>query len=109
MALISNLINTLKIIIMKTSFLILLLSSMYCAGNAQTKVRSATARSTNTSRFSIGLEAGIPVGENGKVYSSILGGSLQYETMPDTDLGITVSAGYDISIIVLNLVMAVAV
>lgn len=79
---------------MKNSFLILLLLIIYFAGNAQTRERQARYRSTNSSGFSIGLEGGIPVGENGKPYSSIIGGSLQYEMMPDTDLGITVNGGY---------------
>ncbi len=79
---------------MKNTFLILLLSAMYLAGNSQTKGRNAAALSTNKSGFSIGLEGGIPVGENGKIYSSLIGGSLQYETMPDSDIGITVNGGY---------------
>ncbi len=79
---------------MKNAVLILLLSATFFAANAQTKGRRAAARSANTSIFSIGLEGGIPVGENGKIYSSIIGGSLQYETKPDRDLGITLSGGY---------------
>jgi opacity protein-like surface antigen len=48
----------------------------------------------SSSHFGIGVEAGLPVGENGKLYSSVLGANLQYEYMPDTDLGITLSGGY---------------
>jgi hypothetical protein len=36
---------------------------MYFTGDAQTKGRYATSRSTKTTGFSIGLEAGFPVGE----------------------------------------------
>ena len=72
----------------------LLLSAIFFTGNAQKRVREARYRSTNSSGFSIGLEGGIPVGENGKPYSSIVGGSLQYEIMPDKDLGITINGGY---------------
>lgn len=79
---------------MKKTFLILLLSVMYFAGNAQTKGRYATTRSTKTSGFSIGLEAGLPVGQNGIPYSAVIGASLQYERMPASDIGITFSVGY---------------
>jgi hypothetical protein len=79
---------------MKTSFLILLLSAICITVSAQKNRRNTSVRSTAASGFSIGLEAGIPVGENGKPYSSVIGGSLQYEIMPDKDLGITLSAGY---------------
>ncbi len=79
---------------MKNAFLILLLSAMYFTGDAQTKGRYATSRSTNTTGFSIGLEAGLPVGENGKVYSSLIGASLQYEKRPSVDLGLTFNGGY---------------
>jgi hypothetical protein len=40
------------------------------------------------------VEAGLPLGQNGKPYSAVIGGSMQYEMMPDTDIGITVSGGY---------------
>ncbi len=79
---------------MKNALLIFLLSAFYFAGNAQTKGRYATSRSTTASGFSIGLEAGLPVGENGKIYSSLIGGSLQYEIRPASDLGLTANAGY---------------
>lgn len=88
---------------MKKTLLILLLSSLVYAGNAQRERvsrsrngsgRAATTTSASTSHFGIGVEAGLPVGENGKVYSSVFGANLQYEVMPDADLGITFSAGY---------------
>ncbi len=79
---------------MKNAFLILLLSAIYFTANAQTRGRNATSRSATSSGFSIGLEAGLPVGENGEIYSSLIGGSLQYEIMPAADLGITFSGGY---------------
>jgi opacity protein-like surface antigen len=81
---------------MKKTLLILLLSAMYVTGNAQSKARrtASYSNSANKGIFSLGLEAGLPVGDNGKVYSSILGGSLQYEIKPDADLGITFSVGY---------------
>lgn len=50
--------------------------------------------SAAASPISIGIEAGVPIGENGKPYAVILGASLQYEYRPAADLGITFSAGY---------------
>ncbi|MCW3081089.1 MAG: hypothetical protein JWR87_2519 [Segetibacter sp.] len=85
--------STTKSIDMKKVFLFFLLSTVVYASNAQRESRSRTALSS-TSHFGIGVEAGLPLGDNGKPYSAVLGGNLQYETMPDTDLGITVSAGY---------------
>ncbi len=49
---------------------------------------------SKSSGVSIGLEAGLPVGVNGKPYSAVFGGSLQYEHLPAHDLGITLSGGY---------------
>ncbi|MCW3108724.1 MAG: hypothetical protein JWQ09_3230 [Segetibacter sp.] len=74
---------------MKKTFLFLLLSSIFYVSNAQRGKASAS-----TSHVGIGVEAGLPLGENGKPYSVIVGGSLQYETLPSPDLGITLSAGY---------------
>jgi hypothetical protein len=81
---------------MKKALLILSLTAMYFAGNAQAKRRPAATYSSSAKpgRFSLGLEAGLPVGENGKPYSSVLGGSLQYEFQPSSDMGITFNAGY---------------
>jgi hypothetical protein len=81
---------------MKKALLVLSLLAMFVGGNAQAKRRpSATYSNAGTSgRFSLGLEAGLPLGENGKPYSHILGGSLQYEVMPASDLGITFNGGY---------------
>ena len=70
---------------MKKGFLlVVLLSAMYIS----------QAQKSASSHFGIGVEAGLPLGDNGKPYSVILGGNLQYETLPSPDLGITVSAGY---------------
>src|SRR3954449_6446241 len=73
--------------LMKKTVLVLLLAAIYFSGNAQRKARYATAASR--SGVSIGVEAGLPLGENGKPYSFIIGGSLQYEMRPDAELGLT--------------------
>ncbi|MEO6454752.1 MAG: outer membrane beta-barrel protein [Ginsengibacter sp.] len=44
--------------------------------------------------FSIGVDAGIPIGKAGDVYSFIIGGSLQGEYKVASELGLTLSAGY---------------
>ena len=72
---------------MKQTILVMLLAAFYVAGHAQ-------AGGTTGGKFSIGLEAGKPIGEVGKFYSHLLGGSLQYEMKPDSDIGITVNGGY---------------
>jgi hypothetical protein len=69
---------------MKNTCLVLLLTAISFGAVAQ----------KNSSKFSIGVEAGLPIGENGDQYSSIIGGSLQYENMPASDMGITLNAGY---------------
>jgi hypothetical protein len=78
---------------MKKTYLTILLTGILVGAFAQ-KNKNLAASTEARSRFSIGFEAGIPVGENGKFYSSILGGSLQYEYMPSSDIGITVNGGY---------------
>jgi hypothetical protein len=46
------------------------------------------------SRFSIGLEAGLPVGGASGVYNAALGGSLKYETPIAAGTLFTISGGY---------------
>ncbi len=76
---------------MKKIYLTVLSIGLLLGAFAQNNRSSATGAK---SKVSIGLEAGIPVGENASFYSSVLGGSLQYEYMPSEDVGITVSGGY---------------
>lgn len=79
---------------MKKTCLTLFLTVVLFGAFSQSHVRNVPGSPAAISRFSIGLEAGLPVGVNGKPYSSILGGSLQYEYMPANDFGITLSGGY---------------
>jgi hypothetical protein len=46
------------------------------------------------SRFSIGLEVGVPVGETANVYNFGIGGSLKYETPIAAATLFSISAGY---------------
>jgi hypothetical protein len=73
-----------QISFMKKAALIVSLSVMCLGAQAQ----------SGRGGFSIGLEAGLPVGENAKPYSHVIGGSLQYEIKPATDMGITINGGY---------------
>lgn len=53
------------------------------------------AQSTNdASKFSIGVDAGIPVGSTSDFFSFVIGGSLKYEMPVATSTAFTLSAGY---------------
>ena len=79
---------------MKKTCLTLFLTVILFGSFAQTHRRNVSTGSEAISHFSIGFEAGLPIGENGKPYSSIFGGSLQYEYMPANNIGITLNGGY---------------
>ena len=62
-----------------------------------TTVTSVNAQKSKTDKpllFSLGLEGALPVGDFGDTHSFGIGGSLQGEYKADTDLGITLNAGY---------------
>jgi hypothetical protein len=46
------------------------------------------------SDFSVGLEAGLPIGSTSNAYSFVIGGSLKYEAPIATATNFTLSAGY---------------
>lgn len=75
---------------MKNVFFCVVFCGLFTMGNAQTKSNNVRGKSG----FSIGVEAGLPVGQYAKPYGSVIGGSLQYEALPAHDLGITFNAGY---------------
>jgi hypothetical protein len=54
----------------------------------------AQSKSNDVGKFSIGVEAGIPVGDVSNGYNFVIGGSLKYEQPIATDLAFTLSAGY---------------
>lgn len=78
---------------MKKVVLFLLLSSIFYGAQSQ-RVSKSRKVATNKSNVGVGIEAGLPIGQNGKPYSAVIGGSIQYETMPDSDIGLTLSGGY---------------
>jgi hypothetical protein len=53
------------------------------------------AQSKDGGKFSIGFEAGLPVGDAHNVYSSVFGGSLKYELPIAESTFFTLSAGYN--------------
>jgi hypothetical protein len=54
----------------------------------------AQSKSDGGGKFSIGVEAGLPVGDYSNVYSFGIGGSLKYAQPIATDVAFTISAGY---------------
>ncbi|MEO6327705.1 MAG: outer membrane beta-barrel protein [Ginsengibacter sp.] len=65
--------------------------TLIAAGSLHAQDKTVSSKPVS---FSIGLDAGVPIGIAGDVYSFIIGGSLQGEYMAASDLGITLSAGY---------------
>jgi opacity protein-like surface antigen len=55
---------------------------------------SAQTESKGRTRFSVGLEAGLPIGDAGDVYSSMLGGAVKVEIPVAKSLFATISGGY---------------
>jgi len=53
-----------------------------------------TGSSSTDGKFSIGLDAGLPVGNTSIVFSTVIGGSLKYEAPILTNTFATFSAGY---------------
>lgn len=45
-------------------------------------------------QVSIAVDAGIPIGESGDIYSSAIGGSLKFETLASESVLFTLSVGY---------------
>ena len=54
----------------------------------------AQSKSDGGGKFSIGLEAGLPVGNASNFYNFVIGGSLKYAQPIATDVAFTISAGY---------------
>ena len=79
---------------MKKLFFISAIALISFATNAQSKKQASSGGTS----FSLGLEAGIPIGQYPKGFSNpfsfVLGGSLQLEQHVAPDLGLTLSGGY---------------
>lgn len=79
---------------MKKQLLTLLLVAGVAASSfAQSKSDSSSTKSGV--KFSIGAEAGLPVGDASTGYSFVLGGSAKLEVPTTTNTWLTVSAGYN--------------
>ena len=68
----------------------ILLATMLFVGVAV----SGFAQKKGGSNFSVGVEAGIPVGTTSNAYSFVIGGSLKYEAPIATGTNFTLTAGY---------------
>ena len=80
---------------MKTQLLTLLLvAGIAVSGFAQSKSDSSTAAKSGV-KFSIGAEAGLPVGQASDGYNLVLGGSVKLEVPTSTNTYLTLSAGYN--------------
>ena len=54
-----------------------------------------TSKSSNVGKFSIGLEAGLPIGDASDVYNFVIGASFKYEHPVAQNLYVTGSLGYN--------------
>ncbi|MES2426920.1 MAG: hypothetical protein V4560_08085 [Bacteroidota bacterium] len=54
----------------------------------------AQSKSDGGGKFSVGVEAGIPVGDVSNAYNFVIGGSLKYAQPIASDVAFTISAGY---------------
>ncbi len=79
---------------MKNFLLLTLITLVTFHVDAQVRRRTSAATS-NPTRLSLGFDVGLPVGQYSDPYSVVVGGSLQVETMPASDLGLTLSVGYN--------------
>lgn len=57
-------------------------------------VSSFAQSSKDGGKFSIGVEAGLPVGDISNGYNFVIGGSLKYEQPIASDVAVTLTAGY---------------
>ncbi len=71
-----------------------LLSIMAVVVITATSFNAEAQTTSKPVRFGIGVDAGVPIGTAGDVYSLIIGGSLLGEYKVASDLGLTLSAGY---------------
>jgi len=56
---------------------------------------SAQSSSSETGKFSVGAEVGLPLGKAKEAYNLVVGGSLKYEHPIATGTFVTISAGYN--------------
>lgn len=55
---------------------------------------AATSFAQDAAKFSIGVEAGVPIGSTSNAYSFVIGGSLKYDLPIAESTAFTISAGY---------------
>lgn len=74
--------------------LILSLAVISASFIAQSQTNKPSAKTSTPFRFSIGVETAVPVGKFGDAYSFGIGGSAMGIYQVDTDLGLTLNAGF---------------
>lgn len=77
-----------KKLFMKKLLLVFAITAIVTSTNAQKDAR------TKPFLFSIGVEGSLPIGDFSDTHDVGIGGSVQGEYKPDTDLGLTLNAGY---------------
>jgi len=81
---------------LKIAALVLAFAGLSVAANAQTTTPTSTSTTTKDGiRYSIGVEAGIPVGNFKDGYKWNLGGSVQADIPVASQLFVTVNAGFN--------------
>jgi hypothetical protein len=81
---------------LKFAALVLAFAGISVAAKAQTTTSTSTSTTTNGGiRYSIGVDAGIPVGDLKDTHKWNLGGSLQADIPVASQLFVTVNAGYN--------------
>ncbi|HTE01206.1 MAG TPA: hypothetical protein VK668_18095 [Mucilaginibacter sp.] len=77
-------------------FTLAVIGATALSSTAQTTTTTTTAASpaTGGAKFSIGAEAGLPLGDASEVFSTVIGGSLKLELPTGTNTFFTLSAGY---------------
>lgn len=73
-----------------------LIGGIAWSGFAQTSTTAAPSTpASGGSKFSIGIEGGLPVGDDSEVFGKVIGGSIKYEVNTATNTFLTLSAGYN--------------
>jgi hypothetical protein len=80
---------------LKIATLVLAFAGLSFAAKAQTTTTSTSTTTKSGIRYSIGVDAGIPIGDFKDAYKWNLGGSVQADIPVASQLFVTVNAGYN--------------
>lgn len=73
---------------------ILLLSVLICLISGKLFAQNSSAGTSEGGKFSIGIDAGLPVGTSHDVYSFAIGGDIKYASQVAPDFAVSISGGY---------------